>query len=116
MGRGYGFLRRAAVLLTCVSLVVYPCRIHAGPFMQIEVDDTEDFGTGMKRFLGGEGFEGSQMQQFLKAPKREWSDILDRFAGQFGFSPRFISMQVILKLIFPHQTPTGCASCNMAII
>ena len=45
MKRGYGLLRCAVALLTCVSLVAYPCEIHAGPFMQVEVDNVEDFGT-----------------------------------------------------------------------
>lgn len=91
MGRDYRLSKCAMVLLTCASLVAYPCLIHAGPFLQIEVDDTKDFGASMKKFLGGEGFDGAQMQEFLQAPKREWDAILDRFANEFGFSPRLIT-------------------------
>lgn len=78
-------------MLTCVSVIVYPDCANAALTTRVEVDDAEKFIGDIKTFIAGRGFESPQMKEFLKAPKQEWNNILDRFAARFGFSPRVLA-------------------------
>ncbi len=83
-------LRASVVVLTCWGLLLAPYQARAGVVVRMEVDDAEKFRTDMRQFLTGQGLDSFQMKEFLRAPKREWNAILDRFNDQFGFSPRLI--------------------------